>query len=448
MMSSRHWLVPHSIVAALLLAVVSSAAGAERPNMLIIVADDMGWADVGYHGSPIPTPHIDRLCRTGVELDQHYVAPVCTPTRVALLTGRYWSRFGNTTPSNTQVLPFGTETLASALKTVGYDTCITGKWHLGSLPKWGPLKFGFNASHGSLAGGVNPWNHLYKHGIYSKTWHRNDQLIEEPGHVTDLVTREAVKFIERDRKGPFLVYVPFTAVHTPFDEPKQWLERCRHIAADRRQYAACAAHLDDSVGQIVAALERSGQRDKTMIVFFSDNGGTRGDDSSRYPDTRPTSKIKGLNTPLRGWKGQVYEGGIRTPAFVNWRGRLPATKVGLPLHVVDWMPTLTRLAGWRPATDLKWDGRDIWPALSGQSRAAPRILYCLGVRGSSAALRSGDWKLIRQGTGPQAALELYHLGRDPNEKHDIAQAEPDRVRELKGLLSAAAGRDGDSAVGN
>ncbi|MEO1996744.1 MAG: sulfatase-like hydrolase/transferase, partial [Planctomycetaceae bacterium] len=128
MTSKMQRTVRSPFAAVLYLTVVCSVAGAERPNMLIIVADDMGWADVGYHGSPIPTPHIDRLCRTGVELDQHYVAPVCTPTRVALLTGRYWSRFGNTIPSNTQVLPFGTETLASALKTVGYDTCITGKW--------------------------------------------------------------------------------------------------------------------------------------------------------------------------------------------------------------------------------------------------------------------------------------------------------------------------------
>ena len=447
-MSSRHWPGWPSIVASLVLAVVNVASGAERPNILIIVADDMGWADVGYHGSPIPTPHIDRLCRTGVELDQHYVAPVCTPTRVALLTGRYWSRFGNTVPSNTQVLPFGTETLASALKTVGYDTCITGKWHLGSLPKWGPLQFGFNASHGSLAGGVNPWNHLYKHGVYSKTWHRNDRLIEEPGHVTDLITREAVKFIERERKGPFLVYVPFTAVHTPFDEPKQWLEQCGHIAADRRQYAASAVHLDDSVGRIVAAVDRTGQRDKTLIVFFSDNGGTQGDDSSRYPDTRPTSKIKGLNTPLRGWKGQVYEGGIRTPAFVNWRSRLPAAKVVLPLHVVDWMPTLTRLAGCQLTRDLKWDGQDIWPVLNGRQRDEPRVMYCLGPRGRSAALRFGDWKLIQQGTGGQAKFELYHLGRDPIEEQNLARTEPNRLAQLKRLLVQVAVQDGDAAVGD
>jgi arylsulfatase A-like enzyme len=421
------------------------ACAVDQPNFLLIVADDMGWADVGYHGSPIPTPHLDRLCKTGVELDQHYVAPMCTPTRAALLTGRYWSRFGNTKPSNTQVLPFDTVTLASALKQVGYDTCITGKWHLGSLPKWGPRKFGFNRSHGSLAGGVNPLSHLYKHGPYSKTWHRNDQLIEERGHVTDLITREAVKWIEQKRKGPFFIYVPFTAVHTPFDEPQKWLDRCKHIDAGRRQYAACAAHLDDSVGKMIAALDRTGQRDGTLVVFFSDNGGTNGDDSSRYPNTQPKSKIQGLNTPLRGWKTQVYEGGIRTPALVNWPGRLEPRKVTVPLHVIDWMPTLTRLAGCKFDTDLKWDGRDIWPILTGKIKEAPpRVLYCQGVNRRSAALRRGDWKLIRKGTGAKATFELYDLARDPNEKRDLARRETERVARLKALLLSEVERDDDA----
>lgn len=437
---------PYATVA-LILTVLAPIAFADKPNVLVIVADDMGWADVGYHGSPIPTPNIDRLCRQGVELDQHYVAPMCTPTRVGLLTGRYWSRFGNTTPSNTQVLPFSTVTLASSLKSTGYDTCITGKWHLGSLPKWGPRKFGFNQSHGSLAGGVNPWNHLYKHGPYSKTWHRNDQLIEEEGHVTDLITREAVKFIEQKRDGPFFVYVPFTAVHTPFDEPQEWLDRCKHIEVDRRQYAACAVHLDHSVGRMVAALQRTGQRDNTLIVFFSDNGGTNGSDSHRYPDTVSKSKVRGLNTPLRGWKTQVYEGGIRTPALVNWPGRLQPRKVSAPLHVIDWMPTLTKLAGYEPRTDLKWDGVDIWPILTGEAKAtAPRVLYCKGVRRRSAALHQDDWKLIRQGTEKNECFELFNLTRDPNEEKDLAPVEPKHVARLKALLLREAQRDNDAVV--
>ena len=214
----------------------SAAAENNRPNIVILVADDLGWADVGYHGSSIRTPNIDQLQSRGVELDFHYVAPMCTPTRAALLTGRYWSRFGNTKPSNERVLPWDTMTLARGLQGADYRTAISGKWHLGSKPEWGPRKFGFDQFYGSLAGGINPWNHLYKHGPYTKTWHRNDELIEEEGHVTDLLTSEAVRFIKEKKKEPFFLYVPFTAVHTPFDEPPKWLGRVDNIDPERRPF--------------------------------------------------------------------------------------------------------------------------------------------------------------------------------------------------------------------
>ncbi len=335
---------------------------------MILVADDLGWADVGYHGSSIRTPNIDRLQSRGVELDFHYVAPMCTPTRTALLTGRYWSRFGNTKPSNERVLPWDTMTLAKALKGAGYRTAISGKWHLGSKPEWGPRKFGFDQSYGSLAGGINPWNHLYKHGPYTRTWHRNDKLIEEEGHVTDLLTSEAVRFIKEKKKDPFFLYVPFTAVHTPFDEPPKWLDRVTHVEAERRQYAACAEHMDDGIGQILEALDQEGKTENTLVIFFSDNGGTNGDDSSRYPDTKPKGKIKGLNTPLKGWKTQVYEGGIRVPAIAHWPGKLSPGKVIHPTHVVDWMPTICALAGCKFEKDLRWDGINLWPLLNGKDK--------------------------------------------------------------------------------
>ena len=185
------------LLSAVIFSFVGSATGRPaKPNIVILVADDMGWADVGYHGSTIRTPNIDRLQKGGAELDMHYVAPMCTPTRVGLLTGRYWSRFGNTKPSNERVLPWDIITLPKALKEVGYQTAIAGKWHLGSKPEWGPTKFGFDQSYGSLAGGINPWNHLYKHGPYSQTWHRNDRLIQEKGHVTDLLTKDALRLIK------------------------------------------------------------------------------------------------------------------------------------------------------------------------------------------------------------------------------------------------------------
>ncbi|MGD8237930.1 MAG: sulfatase-like hydrolase/transferase [Armatimonadota bacterium] len=413
------------------------------PNVLVIVADDVGWADVGYHDSEIRTPNTDRLAAEGVKLERHYVAPMCTPTRVALLTGRYWSRFGNTAPSNARVLPYDTVTLASALQSMGYDTCITGKWHLGSKPQWGPRKFGFNHSHGSLAGGVTPYTHLYKPGQFSVTWHRNEALIEEEGHVTDLITGEAVRYIEMERPGPFFVYVPFTAAHTPCDEPEDLLAANAHIHPDRRQYAASVTHMDRGIGEMVDALERTGQRENTLIVFFSDNGGSRGDDSKNYPDTQPTGRVFGLNHPLRGWKGQVYEGGIRTPACVNWPGRLKPAEVDAPLHAIDWMPTLCGLGDYTPPGDLRWDGTDIWPVLTGESDGdESRVLYCKAPRGRAVALHEGDWKLIRFEEGER--VELYRLAEDPNETTDVAGAHPDRVQAMLRTLAEAQATDDSS----
>ena len=438
----------HAIAVAMIavLALTTLNARAAKPNLLIVVADDLGWADVGYHGSKIPTPNLDKLCRAGVELDAHYVAPMCTPTRAALLTGRYWSRFGCTSAQNELVLPFGTATLASALKANGYDTFISGKWHLGSLKKWGPLQFGFRRSHGSLAGGVNPWNHLYKPGPYSVTWHRNDELIEEKGHVTDLIPEETVRFIEQKRDGPFMAYVPFTAPHVPIDEPQKWLDACRHIPQDRRQYAACVMHLDDSVGQFMAALDRTGQRDNTLVIFLSDNGGhINANPRSNYPRTVEKARRVGLNTPLRGKKGQVYEGGIRTPAFVYWPAKLKPRKVTTPLHVIDWMPTLCKLIGHKPKTDLKWDGIDIWPHLTGEQKdVTPRALYTKGPGGRSVALRAGDWKLIRHGSSPKARLELFNLAKDLNEQNNLAATNPKTVTRLRALMQSEAKRDNDA----
>ena len=425
----------------------ADAADAGKPNILIVVADDLGWADVGYHGAAIPTPHIDKLCRAGVELDRHYVAPMCTPTRAALLSGRYWSRFGVVSAQNELVLPFGTATLASALRANGYDTFISGKWHLGSLKKWGPLQFGFRRSHGSLAGGVNPWNHLYKPGRYSVTWHRDDELIKQKGHVTDLITEETIRFIEQKRDGPFLAYVPFTAPHVPLDEPQSWLDRCKDVPEDRRQYAACVMHMDDSIGKFVAALERAGQRENTLILFFSDNGGhLRANPRSNYPRTVEKARIVGLNTPLRGKKGQVYEGGIRTPAFIHWPAKLKPRKVTAPLHVIDWMPTLCKLTETNPGTGLKWDGIDIWPILTGTTqKIPPRHLYTRGPRDTAALIEDG-WKLIRHGKGARSRYELFHLAKDPNETTNLADKKPETLARLRQRLAAEAKLDNDAVA--
>jgi arylsulfatase A-like enzyme len=417
-----------------------------RPNILLIVADDMGWADTGYQGSPIPTPQLDHLAGQGIVLDQHYVAPMCTPTRAALLTGRYWSRFGNTKPSNERVLPWNTLTLARVLNAEGYHTGISGKWHLGSLPQWGPGKFGFDQSYGSLAGGVHPYNHLYKAEPYMHTWHRNDTLIEEEGHVTDLIGREAVRFIQEERSDPFFLYVPFTAVHDPFDEPKVWLDSVLFMDAGRRQYAACVSHMDATVGKMVEALDRSGELENTLIIFFSDNGGTDGDGSLNYPEGRANAPIKGLNFPLRGWKKEVYEGGIRVPAFIHWPKELKPAKVTVPVHVVDWMPTLCALLDIPEPDSAKWDGVNIWPLLKGEEPAelADREFYWQGVNRKSAALRQGNWKLVLHRGQEKDRIELFDLSQDPNEIEDLSQEQASRVAALIRALAEQEKRDNDA----
>jgi arylsulfatase A-like enzyme len=435
-------------IAALLLATFAPAAAraAEKPNIVIVMADDLGWGDVGWRGGPYKTPHLDRLAKQSVRLEQHYSLPVCSPTRSALLSGRFNSRFGCTNPQNPRVFPFDTVTLASAFKSVGYETALVGKWHLGSKPEWGPQKYGFDHSYGSLAGGVTAYTHVYKTGEFAQTWHRNGKLIEEEGHVTDLLTKEAVQFIEKKRSGPFFLYVPYTAVHLPIDEPKEWLDLyAKEPDLGVRQYGACVSHLDDGVGKIVAALDRAGARENTIVLFISDNGGSTDTQNNdpQYAGTHPTFRIPAKNGTLRGKKGTVYEGGIRTPGIVSWPGKLKPRDEHSPIHVADWFPTLAGPAGYKPKGDLKWDGQDRWPVLTGAAKPEPRVLYWLGPGGNSLALRKGDLVLIRQNKKPD---ELYDLAADPDQKTDLAAKRPETVAELAELLKKVSERDNDAKV--
>ncbi len=434
-------------------AVASAAASAaSKPNIVFILADDLGFGDVAFHGGPVPTPHLDKLAREGVELTQHYVAATCSPTRSAFMTGRYWSRFGILGPDNRRALPPDTVTLPRALKSVGYDTALTGKWHLGSKPEWGPNHYGFDHSYGSLAGGVGPWDHFYKQGEFVRTWHRNETLLTEEGHVTDLIAREATQWIGARGEKPFFLYVPFTAVHLPLKEPPAWLERVPAAITDpvARHYAASVMHLDDAVGRIVAALEKAGKRANTLIVFTSDNGGSwaANADPSYPADNYPEGRIPGRNVPWRGQKGQLYDGGIRVATIANWPGRLAAAQVAQPMHIVDWMPTLTALAGYRPEGNLKWDGLNLWPHLfAAKTPIISRTLYWTTPNAS--AVREGDWKLIVPTARPNKAagkIELFDLARDPQEATDLAAQQPERVAALKQVLARLAAADRDAVA--
>ncbi len=438
------------LLAGLLLAGFASAA-TPSPNIVFIIADDLGYADVAFHGGNVPTPHLDRLAREGVELTHHYVAATCTPTRSGLMSGRFWSRFGIAGPDNKRAFRWDQMTLPRALKSVGYETALMGKWHLGSRPEWGPGKFGFDHSYGSLAGGVGPYNHFYKQGEFSTTWHRNGQLITEEGHVTDLIVREAEQWIAQRGEKPFFLYLPFTAVHLPVKEPQAWLDQVpRSITGDvARQYAACIMHLDDAVGRVVAALEKAGKRGNTLVVFTSDNGGSTAENNdTQYPaDGYVSGRLTGNNRPLRGGKGDLYEGGIRVPTVANWPGRLRPGRCDVPLHIVDWMPTLAQLGGFRAAADLKWDGAEVWAQISGASREAPsRLLYWTTPR--ARAVRDGDWKLIVQPARGDAKgkRELFNVAADPNETVELAERHPEKVAALEAKLAAVAARDRDAVA--
>jgi len=419
-----------------------------RPNIVIIVADDLGWADVGFHRGRIPTPQLDRLASDGVQLSQHYVSPMCSPTRAALLSGRFASRFGVVSATNSRVFRPGTTTLASALKAAGYDTAIIGKWHLGSEPKSGPLHYGFDRSYGSLAGGVGPYTHQYQDGPYTKTWQRDHVFVQEEGHVTDLLTKEAIQWIEqRSNSRPFFLYLAFTVPHHPLQEPPEWVNRFPGIQPlSHRHYVAAVAHMDNAIGQVLAKLEASGRKGNTLVLFFSDNGAIPDDQNNRTeypPGSYPEGPVGSSNAPLRGCKGQLYEGGIRVPAVAYWPARLKPGTTTAPVHVADWMPTLTTLAGYEGKSNLKWDGRDVWPLLTGRTQPVERVFYWLGLDHSRAG-RRGDWKLIVHSPQLNRADELFNLAADPGEQTNVASGQPERVAALKRVLEEAARSDNDA----
>ncbi len=411
-----------------------------RPNIVFIIADDLGWADLGYGGSAIRTPNIDRLAAGGVRLKQHYVMPTCTPTRVGLMTGRYPSRYGVLSPAYGQIFDEETVTVAEALKRSGYQTVISGKWHMGSPPDCVPTKFGFTESYGYFDGQIDPYTHLYKTG--RQCWHRNDELITEEGHATDLITDEAVRVIRASGKQPLFLYVAYSVPHYPIDEPPEWLDMYADIEQEsRRWYAASVTHMDAGIGRIVEAIDKAGMRENTLIVFVSDNGAQKRWQSAteyggHYAD-RPHT-VLGDNRPLRGWKGDVFEGGIRVPGLANWHGVLRPRQMDAPMHIVDWMPTLCRVAQADAPENLSWDGQDVWDVLSGAGELADqRRLYWKTP--AAYALRVGDYKLITN--KEMARPMLFDLAADPLEENNLASEQPDRVEQMIDILMETAAAD-------
>ncbi len=425
------------VVAFALGLVLLSSAGAQerapRPNIVYIVSDDQGWKDVGYHGSDIKTPEIDHLAAGGVRLEQFYAQPMCTPTRAALMTGRYPFRYGLQTAVILSGHTYGLSTdewlLPQALREAGYYTAIVGKWHLGHAdPKYWPRQRGFDYQYGPLIGEIDYFTHE-QHGVVD--WYRNNKLVKGRGYSTTLLGNEAVNLIEKhDTSRPLYLYLAFNAPHAPYQAPQEYLDRYKDITdPSRRAYAASITAMDDQIGRVLRALEKRGMRDKTLVFFQSDNGGTRNKMFAGEGDMSKTV-IPCDNGPYREGKGSLYEGGTRVIALANWPGhvRSGATVDGM-IHVVDIYPTLAALGGASTAKAKMLDGVNVWPTLS-EGRPSPRSEVIYNVEPFRAGVREGDWKLIWRTPLPSAA-ELYNIGQDPSEKNNLAARNPEKVAELQ-----------------
>ncbi len=414
----------------------SNANSAERPHIVLMMADDLGWGDVGYNGSEISTPNIDKLAENGVRLNQFYAQPVCSPTRGALLTGRYPMRLGLqcgvVRPWAQHGLPLDERTLPQALSEVGYETAVVGKWHLGHCePNYLPMKRGFNQQYGHYNGMLDYFTHIRDGG---HDWHRNDKPNYDEGYSTNLIGEHAARIIaEHDKQKPLFLYVPFNAPHTPLQAPQEYIDRYADMKnKGRRTYAAMVTCMDDAIGRITTALKQNNFPAKDTLIFFcSDNGGIR--------------KL-GSNGKLRAGKGTLYEGGVRVPAIAVWQERLkPGAVVDEPLHVVDLYPTLLQLAGAKLSQPKPLDGKDIWSAIA-KNQPSPHDVILLNVTPFHGAVRIGDWKLVHNGhvganvtqVSPKETWELFNIRNDISEVNDLSQKRPKVFQRLKAKLTALA----------
>jgi arylsulfatase B len=431
-------------VATLLGGVEAAAQGAPhpaqalRPNIVYIITDDQGWKDVGFHGSYIKTPNIDALAGGGAKLEQYYAEPMCTPSRAALMTGRYPFRYGLQTLVIPSAAKYGLATdewlLPQALKEAGYATSIVGKWHLGHADrKYWPRRRGFDHQYGPLLGEIDYFTHS-AHG--TRDWFRDDQPLNEKGYVTRLLGYEAVRVIaHRDPQRPFFLYLAFTAPHTPYQVPNEALAQYASIADPaRRSYAAMITAMDTEIGKVIRALDANKLRENTIVVFQSDNGGPA---SAKFTGEIDMSKstIPPDNSPFREGKGTLYEGGTRVVAVVNWPGRIPAGSVVRgPVHIVDMFPTLAGLAGVSLGAHKPMDGMDMWPTLS-QGAPSPRKEVVYNLEPFRAGLRQENWKLIWQATLP-SKVELFDIAADSAETTNVADKNPEVVVTLKQRIEA------------
>ena len=428
------WFAGIVVLSALSLLPTTPVVAQTKPNIVFILADDLGWKDVGYHGSDIKTPNIDELAQTGVRFEQFYAQQICTPTRAALMTGRYPLRYGLQMAVIPSAGRYGLATdeflLPQALKQAGYQTAIVGKWHLGHVDrKYWPNQRGFDYSYGPLIGEIDHFKHA-SHGVTD--WYRDNKLVKEPGYDTQLFGDDAVRLINaHDTKSPLFLYLAFTAPHTPYQAPQSYLDRYKGIADPlRRAYAAQITAMDDQIGKVIEALKKRNMLDNTLIFFVSDNGGTRS--NLFVGEGEVKGELPPNNGPYRDGKGSVYEGGTRVVALANWPGRIKPEVVNGMMHIVDIYPTLAGLAGALLDRNKPLDGLDLWPTIS-EGKPSPRQEIVYNVEPYRAAVREGNWKLVWTTLLPPK-IELFDLANDPTESTNLAEQNPDKVKELQARI--------------
>ncbi len=411
------------------------AQTAERPNVVLIVADDLGYSDVGFNGcKEIPTPHLDALAASGVVFECGYVShPYCSPSRAGLLTGRYQQRFGhecNPEPDAVALgdqapgLPLSETTLANVLGDAGYVTGAIGKWHLGDAPQYWPNRRGFDEWFGFSAGGLSYWGDVGKKPAALGV-HRGDQRLDPKTltYLTDDFSTEAVQFVERHRDEPFFLYLAYNAPHAPDQATKKHLSKTEHIEyGGRAVYGAMVAGMDEGIGRVTAKLREVGIDKNTLVIFFSDNGGRR---------------EHAVNFPYRGHKGMLFEGGIRVPFLMAWPARIPnGVTHQSPISSLDIFPTVLDAAGIAAAASRKLDGVDLMPQLVGDGKPemSRRFFwrYAMGDAAYGFAVRDGDMKLVR--SGYKKGDLLFDLGNDPWEQNNLAAQRPEEVERLSQLI--------------
>jgi arylsulfatase A-like enzyme len=435
-----------------LLAAGSSAAMAaaaprksDKPNFIIFLADDLGVHDLGCLGATdLKTPHIDAIAAGGARFTNWYAqAPVCAPSRAALMTGRYPIRAG--VPANGQELKPAEQTIAQVLKPQGYATALCGKWHLGSSPDTVPNAHGFDRFVGFHSGCIDYYSHRYYWGEprsvnYHDLWRDRTEMFEDGAYFTELITREAKTFLTENKDRPFFLYMAFNGVHYPMHAPRKYVERFAHLEPERRMYAAMLSAVDDGVGEVMGLLKKLGLSENTFVVFTGDNGATR----EKRAGLNQQPATAGSNHPFRGNKFSAFDGGMHVPAVMSWPGVIPAGRVTgeIGCHV-DLLPTFAKAAGAALPAGRTIDGFDMLPLATGKGKSAHEAIFWSST--GQLAVRRGQWKLVEKGRdydgtekGNQPlqgddALFLSNLEEDPGERRNRRHDQPQLTDELSGL---------------